>query len=37
VEHNFTAQPEGIAELHKVHGYQRQEAQWDDWYVGFQA
>jgi FkbM family methyltransferase len=37
VEHNFTAQREAIAELLEAQGYQRQEAQWDDWYVSSQA
>jgi FkbM family methyltransferase len=32
VEHNFTAQREGIRTLLEAQGYQRQEAQWDDWY-----
>jgi FkbM family methyltransferase len=33
VEHNFTAQREEIAKQLIDQGYQRQEAQWDDWYV----
>jgi FkbM family methyltransferase len=33
VEHNFTAQREGIKALLEGQGYQRWEAQWDDWYV----
>ena len=33
VEHNFTAAREPIRELLEAHGYRRQEAQWDDWYV----
>jgi hypothetical protein len=33
VEHNYTAQREEIAALLKGQGYERQEAQWDDWYM----
>ncbi|WP_094511873.1 FkbM family methyltransferase [Synechococcus sp. MW101C3] len=33
VEHNFTAQRQGLQTLLEARGYQRQEAQWDDWYV----
>jgi len=33
VEHNFTVQREGIQALLEGQGYQRREAQWDDWYV----
>ena len=33
VEHNYTAQRQGIQKLLEAQGYQRQEAQWDDWYV----
>jgi FkbM family methyltransferase len=33
VEHNFTEQRQGIQKLLEAQGYQRQEAQWDDWYV----
>jgi hypothetical protein len=32
VEHNFTAQRQGIQALLEAQGYQRREAQWDDWY-----
>jgi hypothetical protein len=32
VEHNFTAQREGIQALLEAQDYQRLEAQWDDWY-----
>ena len=32
VEHNFTGQRLGIEALLEGQGYQRQEAQWDDWY-----
>jgi len=32
VEHNFTAQRLGIQKLLEAQGYQRREAQWDDWY-----
>lgn len=32
VEHNFTEQRQGIQQLLEAQGYQRREAQWDDWY-----
>lgn len=32
VEHNFTDQRQGIQMVLEAQGYQRQEAQWDDWY-----
>ncbi|MEM9284256.1 MAG: FkbM family methyltransferase [Pseudomonadota bacterium] len=32
IEHNFAADRDGIFELMKSHGYQRREADWDDWY-----
>lgn len=32
VEHNFSADRERIRELLTAQGYERQEAQWDDWY-----
>lgn len=32
VEHNFSADRERIHELLSAHGYERTEAQWDDWY-----
>jgi FkbM family methyltransferase len=32
VEHNFTEQRQGIQILLEAQGYQRKEAQWDDWY-----
>lgn len=32
VEHNFTAQRQGIKSLLEAQGYQCWEAQWDDWY-----
>jgi hypothetical protein len=32
VEHNFTAQRQGIQTLLEAQGYQRREAHWDDWY-----
>jgi hypothetical protein len=32
VEHNFTAQRQGIQVLLEAQGYQCREAQWDDWY-----
>jgi len=32
VEHNFTAQRLGIQKLLEAQGYERREAQWDDWY-----
>jgi hypothetical protein len=32
VEHNFTEQRQGIQTLLEAQGYQRREAQWDDWY-----
>ncbi len=32
VEHNFTAQRQGIQALLEGQGYSRQEAEWDDWY-----
>jgi FkbM family methyltransferase len=32
VEHNYTAQRESIRSLLESQGYERQEAQWDDWY-----
>jgi FkbM family methyltransferase len=33
VEHNHTAQREEIAALLEGQGYERKEAQWDDWYM----
>jgi FkbM family methyltransferase len=33
VEHNFTAQRQGLQALLEARGYRRKEAQWDDWYV----
>ena len=33
VEHNFTVMRQGIQQLLEAQGYQRREAQWDDWYV----
>ena len=32
VEHNYTAQREAIRCLLESKGYEREEAQWDDWY-----
>lgn len=32
VEHNFTPNRQRIYDLMRAHGYQRTEAQWDDWY-----
>lgn len=37
VEHNYTPYREHMAELLKAQGYQRQEAQWDDWYYSSQG
>jgi FkbM family methyltransferase len=33
VEHNFTAQRQGIQTILEGQGYSRQEAEWDDWYT----
>lgn len=33
VEHNYTEQRQGIQKILEAQGYQRQKAQWDDWYV----
>jgi hypothetical protein len=32
VEHNFTEQRLDIQKLLEAQGYERREAQWDDWY-----